>query len=116
MGLTEKQGGSDVRADTTTAAPVGQGGRGGEYSLRGHKWFFSAPLWDAHLVVARADDADAFGCFYVPRFRPDGSKNAIHIQRLKNKLGNVGGTFVRPLKSTLPRSTMRWSTPPPTLN
>ena len=88
MGVTEKQGGSDVRANTTTAAPVGQGGRGGEYSLRGHKWFFSAPMCDAHLVVARADDADAFGCFYVPRFGPDGSKNAIHIQRLKNKLGN----------------------------
>ena len=81
MGMTEKQGGSDVRSNTTTATPVSGGGRGGEYSLRGHKWFFSAPMCDAHLVAARADDTDSFGCFYVPRFRPDGSKNAIHIQR-----------------------------------
>ena len=88
MGMTEKQGGSDVRANTTRATPVGGGGRGGEYSLRGHKWFFSAPMCDAHLVVARADDTDSFGCFYVPRFRPDGSKNAIHIQRLRDKVGN----------------------------
>ena len=88
MGMTEKQGGSDVRANTTTATPVGAGGRGGEYSLRGHKWFFSAPMCDAHLVVARADDTDSFGCFYVPRFRPDGSKNAVNVQRLKDKVGN----------------------------
>jgi putative acyl-CoA dehydrogenase len=88
MGITEKQGGSDVRANTTVAVPVGKGGRGGEYRLRGHKWFFSAPMCDAHLVVARAVDTDSYACFYVPRFRPDGSKNAVLLQRLKDKVGN----------------------------
>ena len=87
MGMTEKQGGSDVRANQTTATPVGAGGRGDEYLLRGHKWFFSAPMCDAHLVVARTPE-DGLACFFVPRWRPDGSKNAIHIQRLKNKVGN----------------------------
>jgi len=86
MGMTEKQGGSDVRANTTTATPVGAGGRGGDYLLRGHKWFFSAPMCDAHLVVARS--ASGHSCFYVPRWRPDGTKNPVQIQRLKNKLGN----------------------------
>jgi putative acyl-CoA dehydrogenase len=88
MGMTEKQGGSDVRANTTAAVPVGEGGRGGEYKLRGHKWFFSAPMCDAHLVVARAVDTDSFACFYVPRFRPDDTKNAVLVQRLKDKVGN----------------------------
>jgi putative acyl-CoA dehydrogenase len=87
MGMTEKQGGSDVRANQTTATPVSAGGRGAEYLLRGHKWFFSAPMCDAHLVVARTPE-DGLACFFVPRWRPDGSKNAIHIQRLKNKVGN----------------------------
>ena len=87
MGMTEKQGGSDVRANTTRAVPVGAGGRGGEYLLTGHKWFFSAPMCDAHLVVAQTPSAGP-ACFYVPRWRPDGSKNALHIQRLKDKLGN----------------------------
>jgi len=87
MGMTEKQGGSDVRANTTRAVPVGAGGRGGEYLLTGHKWFFSAPMCDAHLVVAQTPGAGP-ACFYVPRWRPDGSKNALHIQRLKDKLGN----------------------------
>ena len=87
MGMTEKQGGSDVRANTTLATPVGAGGRGGEYRLRGHKWFFSAPMCDAHLVVARTE-AGGPSCFYVPRWRPDGTKNAVEIQRLKNKVGN----------------------------
>lgn len=87
MGMTEKQGGSDVRANTTRAVPVGAGGRGGEYLLAGHKWFFSAPMCDAHLVVAQTPSAGP-ACFYVPRWRPDGSKNALHIQRLKDKLGN----------------------------
>jgi putative acyl-CoA dehydrogenase len=87
MGMTEKQGGSDVRANQTTATPIGAGGRGAEYLLRGHKWFFSAPMCDAHLVVARTPE-DGLACFFVPRWRPDGSKNAIHIQRLKNKVGN----------------------------
>ena len=87
MGMTEKQGGSDVRANTTQAVPVGAGGRGGEYLLTGHKWFFSAPMCDAHLVVAQTPSAGP-ACFYVPRWRSDGSKNALHIQRLKDKLGN----------------------------
>jgi putative acyl-CoA dehydrogenase len=88
MGMTEKQGGSDVRTNTTHATPVGTGrrGRGGEYSLIGHKWFFSAPMCDAHLVLARTDHGQS--CFYVPRWSPDGSKNPIEIQRLKDKLGN----------------------------
>ncbi|KVD47692.1 DNA alkylation response protein [Burkholderia ubonensis] len=87
MGMTEKQGGSDVRANTTLATPAGAGGRGGEYRLRGHKWFFSAPMCDAHLVVARTD-AGGPSCFYMPRWRPDGTKNAVEIQRLKDKVGN----------------------------
>jgi putative acyl-CoA dehydrogenase len=87
MGMTEKQGGSDVRANTTRAEPVGPGGRGGEYRLTGHKWFFSAPMCDAHLVVAKTPDG-APGCFFVPRWRPDGTKNAVNIQRLKDKVGN----------------------------
>ncbi|WP_454762631.1 acyl-CoA dehydrogenase family protein [Cupriavidus campinensis] len=89
MGMTEKQGGSDVRANTTVAMPVRGEGRGAEYALTGHKWFFSAPMCDAHLVVARMGAADGpLSCFFVPRFRDDGSKNPIEIQRLKDKLGN----------------------------
>ena len=88
MGMTEKQGGSDVRANLTTATAIGTGGRGAEYLLRGHKWFFSAPTSDAHLVVARVEPQGSYACFYVPRWRPDGSRNAIRIQRLKDKLGN----------------------------
>ncbi|MFT4242146.1 MAG: acyl-CoA dehydrogenase family protein [Acidovorax sp.] len=88
MGMTEKQGGSDVRANTTVATPMGAGGRGGEYLLRGHKWFFSAPMCDAHLVVARTGEGGPFACFFVPRWRPDGSKNAVNVQRLKEKVGN----------------------------
>ncbi len=88
MGMTEKQGGSDVRANTTVATPTGAGGRGGEYLLRGHKWFFSAPTSDAHLVVARTGEDGPFACFYVPRWRPDGSRNAVAVQRLKDKVGN----------------------------
>ena len=86
MGMTEKQGGSDVRANSTRATPVSDGGRGGEYLLVGHKWFFSAPTSDAHLVLARTEGG--LSCFYVPRYRPDGSKNAVQIQRLKEKVGN----------------------------
>ena len=95
MGMTEKQGGSDVRSNTTRAVATGAGGRGGEYRLIGHKWFFSAPQCDAHLVLARtdgtADSAQENGpvsCFYVPRFAPDGSKNAVQVQQFKDKLGN----------------------------
>jgi putative acyl-CoA dehydrogenase len=86
MGMTEKQGGSDVRSNQTRAVPLGAGGRGGEYELIGHKWFFSAPMCDAHLVLARTDNG--LSCFFVPRWRPDGSKNAVEIQRLKDKVGN----------------------------
>ncbi len=86
MGMTEKQGGSDVRSNTTAAIALAVAGRGAEYRLRGHKWFFSAPMCDAHLVVARSDSGHS--CFYVPRWRPDGTRNAAHIQRLKDKVGN----------------------------
>jgi putative acyl-CoA dehydrogenase len=89
MGMTEKQGGSDVRSNRTEARPSGAAsGRGAEYLLTGHKWFFSAPQCDAHLVLARTGEEDALSCFFVPRYAPDGSKNAVHVQRLKNKLGN----------------------------
>jgi len=88
MGMTEKQGGSDVRANTTVSMPVAAGGRGAEYMIRGHKWFFSAPMCDAHLVVAQLPEGGT-GCFFVPRWRLDGSaKNAVEIQRLKDKVGN----------------------------
>jgi len=87
MGMTEKQGGSDLRANTTQAFPLGQPGRGREYRLVGHKWFFSSPMSDAHLVLAGC--GDGFSCFYVPRWRPDGTRNAVVIQRLKNKMGNA---------------------------
>ncbi|CDY73562.1 Acyl-CoA dehydrogenase [Caballeronia glathei] len=88
MGMTEKQGGSDVRSNQTRAHATGTPGRSGEYQLIGHKWFFSAPQCDAHLVLARAGEGEALSCFYVPRFSPDGSKNAVQVQRLKDKLGN----------------------------
>jgi putative acyl-CoA dehydrogenase len=88
MGMTEKQGGSDVRSNQTHAHALAAGGRDGAYRLIGHKWFFSAPQCDAHLVLARTDDHAGLSCFYVPRFAPDGSKNAVQIQRLKDKLGN----------------------------
>ncbi|MBN7821726.1 acyl-CoA dehydrogenase family protein [Bowmanella yangjiangensis] len=86
MAMTEKQGGSDVRANTTVAVPVGQPGAGQLYSLLGHKWFCSAPMCDGFLMLAKVEDQ--LSCFLVPRWREDGSKNPIHIQRLKNKLGN----------------------------
>ncbi|WP_144110876.1 isovaleryl-CoA dehydrogenase [Paraburkholderia sp. BCC1886] len=88
MGMTEKQGGSDVRSNQTRATATRGSGRGAEYRLVGHKWFFSAPQCDAHLVLARTDDHNGLSCFFVPRFRPDGQKNAVQIQRLKDKLGN----------------------------
>ncbi|MFA9439011.1 isovaleryl-CoA dehydrogenase [Uliginosibacterium sp. sgz301328] len=86
MGMTEKQGGSDVRSNTTTARALARPGRGERYALTGHKWFFSAPMCDAHLVLARTDDA--LSCFYVPRWREDGTRNGVHLQRLKDKVGN----------------------------
>ena len=87
MGMTEKQGGSDVRANETAAVPVGDSGRGKAYLLTGHKWFFSAPMCDAHLVVAKTEQ-DGLACFFVPRWLDDGSKNSIQVQRLKDKVGN----------------------------
>lgn len=86
MGMTEKQGGSDVRSNTTVARAVHGSGRGAPYALTGHKWFFSAPMCDAHLVLARTENG--LSCFFVPRWRPDGSRNAVLIQQLKDKLGN----------------------------
>ncbi|MDP3843370.1 MAG: isovaleryl-CoA dehydrogenase [Oxalobacteraceae bacterium] len=86
MGMTEKQGGSDLRGNTTRARPLSGIGRGADYALTGHKWFFSAPMCDAHLVLARTDPG--LSCFFVPRWQPDGSKNSVLIQRLKDKLGN----------------------------
>ena len=87
MGMTEKQGGSDVRANETLAIPVAESGRGKAYLLTGHKWFFSAPMCDAHLVVAKTGQ-DGLACFFVPRWLEDGSKNTVQIQRLKDKVGN----------------------------
>ena len=86
MGMTEKQGGSDVRANTTRAVFEAVDDWGRRYALTGHKWFFSAPMCDAFLVLAQADAG--LSCFFLPRWRLDGSVNAIRIQRLKDKLGN----------------------------
>jgi putative acyl-CoA dehydrogenase len=86
MGMTEKQGGSDVRANTTQAVHDGRDAWGERYLLTGHKWFFSAPMCDAFLVLAQAPAG--ITCFFLPRWRPDGSVNEIRIQRLKDKLGN----------------------------
>jgi putative acyl-CoA dehydrogenase len=83
MAMTEKQGGSDVRSNTTTARPTGSDG---EYLLTGHKWFCSAPMSDGFLMLARAPGG--LSCFWVPRWRPDGTRNPIRIQRLKDKLGD----------------------------
>jgi putative acyl-CoA dehydrogenase len=82
MAMTEKQGGSDVRANTTRATATGEG-----HLLTGHKWFCSAPMSDAFLVLAQLEPG-GLTCFFVPRFRPDGTRNAIRLQRLKDKLGN----------------------------
>jgi putative acyl-CoA dehydrogenase len=81
MGMTEKQGGTDVRANMTRAMRTSDG-----YLITGHKWFMSAPMCDAFLVLAQADEG--LTCFFMPRFAPDGSVNAIQFQRLKDKLGN----------------------------
>jgi putative acyl-CoA dehydrogenase len=86
MGMTEKQGGSDVRANTTRAAFEADTPWGRAYRITGHKWFFSAPMCDAFLVLAQAEGG--LSCFFVPRLLPDGQVNALHIQRLKDKLGN----------------------------
>src|SRR6202047_1855404 len=81
MGMTEKQGGTDVRSNMTRATRDGDG-----YRITGHKWFMSAPMCDAFLVLAQADEG--LSCFFMPRFKPDGTVNAIQFQRLKDKLGN----------------------------
>jgi putative acyl-CoA dehydrogenase len=81
MGMTEKQGGTDVRSNMTRAERDGDA-----YRITGHKWFMSAPMCDAFLVLAQADEG--LTCFFMPRFKPDGSVNAIQFQRLKDKLGN----------------------------
>lgn len=82
MGMTERQGGSDLRANVTVA----QRNADGTYRLTGHKWFFSAPMCDAHLVLAQAPGG--LSCFFLPRLLPDGARNAVRIERLKDKLGN----------------------------
>lgn len=87
MAMTEKQGGSDVRRNSTRAYPVAKEGAGQPYELVGHKWFVSAPMCDAFLVLAQTNSG--LSCFLVPRWRPDGSKNPIQIQQLKQKMGNA---------------------------
>lgn len=82
MSMTEKQGGSDVRTNTTVALPAGDG----TYHLTGHKWFTSAPMSDVFLTLAQAPGG--LSCFVLPRVLPDGTRNALRIQRLKDKLGN----------------------------
>jgi putative acyl-CoA dehydrogenase len=95
MGMTEKQGGSDVRANTTTAVPVGD-----TWRLTGHKWFTSAPMCDLFLVLAQAPAG--LSCFLVPRVLPDGTRNTFRIQRLKDKLGNRSNASSEPeLDSTV---------------
>ncbi|WP_328492257.1 DNA alkylation response protein [Streptomyces sp. NBC_00414] len=91
MGMTEKQGGSDVRTNTTAASPTTEPG---VYTLRGHKWFTSAPMCDVFLVLARAPGG--LSCFLVPRILPDGSRNTFRIQRLKDKLGNRSNASSEP--------------------
>ena len=88
MAMTEKQGGSDVRANTTRAEKTGDG-----YLLTGHKWFCSAPMCDAFLTLAQTDAG--LTCFLVPRWRPDGARNSIHIMRLKDKLGDRFQRLIR---------------------
>lgn len=86
MGMTEKQGGSDVRANTTRAEPAGSDEWGQRFTLTGHKWFFSAPMCDAFLILAQT--TSGLSCLFLPRVLPDGSMNQLFIQRLKDKLGN----------------------------
>src|SRR5688500_1481490 len=83
MGMTERQGGSDVRANATVAAPLASDG---EYELSGHKWFFSAPMSDGFLVTAQAPGG--LSCFLMPRWNSDGTRNAFRLMRLKEKLGD----------------------------
>ena len=90
MAMTEKQGGSDVRANTTFATAIDKTGPGEAYELVGHKWFCSAPMCDGFLVLAYTGSKEqGLSCFLLPRWRPDGRKNEMYIQRLKDKMGNV---------------------------
>ncbi len=82
MGMTENQGGSDLRTNVTRAEPSGDG----SFRLHGHKWFMSAPMCDGFLILAQAPKG--LSCFFMPRWTPDGERNAVHINRLKDKLGN----------------------------
>ncbi|MGV3345912.1 isovaleryl-CoA dehydrogenase [Enterobacteriaceae bacterium LUAb1] len=86
MGMTEKQGGTDVLNNTTRAEPCASRGSGECYRITGHKWFFSVPQSDAHLILAQTQGG--LSCFFLPRLLPDGSRNAVRIERLKDKLGN----------------------------
>lgn len=86
MGMTEKQGGSDVRANTTQAVPDGSDAWGQRFKVTGHKWFFSAPMCDAFLILAQTPSG--LSCLFLPRVLPDGTLNRLFIQRLKDKLGN----------------------------
>ena len=116
MGMTEKQGGSDVRTNTTAATPTAEPG---VYTLRGHKWFTSAPMCDVFLVLAQAPGG--LSCFLVPRVLPDGSRNTFRIQRLKDKLGNRSNASSEPefdgtvawlvgRRARASRRSSRWST------
>ena len=87
MAMTEKQGGSDVRSNSTRAHAIGAGGPGQAYELVGHKYFVSAPMCDAFLVLAQTELG--LSCFLLPRWRPDGSRNALQVLRLKKKMGNA---------------------------
>ena len=102
MAMTEKQGGSDVGANTTRAVPVAAAGPCQPYLLVGHKYFVSAPMCDLFLVLAQAPGG--LSCFLLPRWRPDGSKNPLQIQRLKNKMGNVANAS----SETELRGTLAW--------
>jgi len=86
MGMTEKQGGSDVRANTTQAVPDGSDAWGPRFKVTGHKWFLSAPMCDAFLILAQTPSG--LSCLFLPRVLPDGARNGLHVQRLKDKLGN----------------------------
>ena len=121
MGMTEKQGGTDVRANTTVARPVNGGGPGAEYELTGHKWFMSAPQCDAFLVLAQADGG--ISCFLFPRWTPDGARNRFRLQRFKDKLGNrsnassevefdAASAWLVGEEGAGVRTTSRWSTTP----
>lgn len=102
MAMTEKQGGSDVRSNSTRAYPLGGGGPGQAYELVGHKYFVSAPMCDAFLVLAQAPGG--LSCFLLPRWRPDGSKNPLQVLRLKKKMGNASNASCE----TELRGTLAW--------